>query len=243
MVYSKEFQEILDSMPENNFIGLGNPNAKILFIGKECGSDVGSIIENGSARSWKRGDIDYSKRFIPEEPNVRNLRHTWQRYQRLYDSILYKLDIKDQEPKKDKYEITFIENVFTTELSNLPAKKAKDAKRLEGFRDELKRRKHILFNSKFIESFQIIVIFANDSKYIETYPGEVCELFKVKFDNIHDYEGKDKIWIHHSINASESPKLLIHTRQLTNSISKGLIDNISDIIADFVKKNAIDIIS
>ena len=48
MEYRKEFIELIDSLKnENNknlrFVGFGNPNSKILIIGKECESAVENI--------------------------------------------------------------------------------------------------------------------------------------------------------------------------------------------------------
>ena len=243
MEYNKNFKELLETLPDSEYVGLGNPNSKILFIGKEAGSEIGVEICHGNAKSWKNKEFDYSKRYIPSEPNMRNLNHTWQRYQILYDKILSKLNIIIKTQKNDKYEITFIENVLTTELSNLPARNTNEAKKQIDFTSELEKRKRVFFKSQFIEQFPIIVIFANDNKYIETYSGEVCKLFKVKFDKLHNYMGKDKIWIHFASAPENSPKLLIHTRQLTNSISNDLIDNISEIIADFIQENSISIIN
>lgn len=242
MEYNKNFEVLLETLPDNEYVGLGNPNAKILFIGKEAGIDIGSEIFHGNTKSWKDNVFNYSKRFIPEEPNLRNLNHTWQRYQKLYDAIMSKIGNIDKNQRKDKYEITFLENLFTTEFSNLPAKTTTTAKKQNNFRTELKKRKQIFFNSKFIEQFPIIVIFANDNDYIETYSGEVCELFKVKFKQLYDYPGKDKIWIHSEFIPGEKPKLLIHTRQLTNSISKNLIDSISEVITNFIKANSLNCI-
>ncbi|WCC46486.1 hypothetical protein [Tenacibaculum finnmarkense] len=79
---------------------------------------------------------------------------------------------------------------------------------------------------------------ASDNSYIETYKGEVCELFYVKFDEL-KYAKSDKIWIHYSNN--NKPKLVIHTRQLTNGASNELIDEITQLITKFIKQNSIEI--
>lgn len=240
-VFNKEFNELLNSLKsEDEFVGLGNSNAKILFLGKECGAEVGSEIYHGSKKSWQHRAFDYSESYKPTEKNVKNFKHTWQRYQKLYEAILKEIKGINVD-KQDKYEITFIENVFTTELSNLPASKTKEAKKLHQFHEKLTERKNTFFKSSFIQSFPIVLILASDNQYIETYPNEVCELFDVKFVETHNYPGKDKIWIHHS--KSEKPKLLIHTRQLTNSISVELIENLAKVISDFVKMNSIKVLN
>lgn len=232
-------EELLQTISENQYIGLGNPNAKILFIGKEAGAEIEEEMFHGSAKSWIEKEFNYSERYVPKEAKIRNLNHTWQRYQKLYDCILSNLNIEFD--KKDKYEISFVENIFTTELSNLQAPNTKEAKKQEKFGQELKLRKIEFLKSKFIENFQIVIIFASDNKYIETYPGEICELFNVKFIKLHNPNAKDKIWIHSENETGKKPKLLIHTRQLTNRITNELIPNICDIIVAFLKTNSIQL--
>lgn len=233
----KHFEELLSKLPAKDYIGLGNPQAKILFIGKEPGVEIETQIYHGSTESWKDRKNDYSKRYIPTESNLRNLNHTWQNYQKLYEMIMLSLDTENYIPKSEKYEITFVENVFTTELSRLPAKRSDEAKAQSKFVSELEKRKQNFFNSEFVKGFSIIIIFASDNKYIETYPGEVCNLFNVEFDHLYNYPGKDKIWIHYGNTIDNNPKLLIHTRQLINSFSPDLIPSLSDVISSFIKSN------
>jgi len=239
MEQNEYLEKLLNLLNDDDYIGLGNPNAKILFIGKEAGAEIGKGIFHGSVKSWKEKKIKYYERY-PAENNLRNLNHTWQRNQILYESILNALNLNHKIEKNDKYEITFVENVFTTELSCLPAPNTNDAKKQERFKDELFKRKQEFFNTNFIKQFQIIIIFASDKKYIETYSGEVCKLFEVKFDKLHNQNAKDKIWIHKNL-PNNSPKLVIHTRQLTNRITNELIPNISAIVAEFIKENKIKI--
>jgi hypothetical protein len=234
-------EKLLKTISDNQYIGLGNPNAKILFIGKEAGTEIETKIFHGSVKSWKKKEFKYSEKFIPKEKKIRNLNHTWQRYQKLYDCILSELEIKTEIEKKDKYEISFVENVFTTEFSNLHAPNTKDAKKQENFGEELKVRKDVFFKSEFIKQFPIIVIFASDNKYIENYTGEVCELFNLKFNSLHNETAKDKIWVHNEMENEKKPRLLIHTRQLTNRITPELIPNICELIVKFIKKNSIKI--
>ncbi len=237
---NKYFEELLSSIGDNQYVGLGNPNAKILFIGKEAGIQIGSENFHGSPNSWKSKNFNYSNRYVPEESRIKNYNHTWQRNQKLYENILSLVGFPID--KSDKYEITFVEKVFTTELSNLHAPNTIDAKRQVNFIEELSKRKEVFFKSNFINQFPIVVIFASDKKYIETYSGEVSELFGVKFEKIHDELAKDKIRIYYSENTNLNlPKIVIHTRQLTNRITNELIPNLSVIIADFIKKHSISI--
>lgn len=149
--------------------------------------------------------------------------------------------------KEDKYEINFVENIFTTELSNLHAPNTKEAKKQEKFKSELEKRKNEYFTSEFIHKFPVTVVFASDNNYIETYPGEVCKLFNVNFDGIYNNETtkynttKYKIWLHSGVYNEEYPRLLIHTRQLTRFKADELISDLSKIIVEFLKENSIEI--
>ncbi len=78
---------------------------------------------------------------------------------------------------------------------------------------------------------------ANDNEYIETYQGEVVELFGVKFAEQINI-GESKIWLHYTETDDKNyPKLVIHTRQLTNGASNELINRISEIISNFIVEN------
>ena len=237
MKYNKNFNDLVDnSIKHNQYVGLGYPNAKILFIGKEPGMLSESKITDGSAYSWKEND--YSKRFFPKEENVKKHSHTWQKYQKLHDQILNGLEIKTTPEKKD-FEITFVENVFTTELSNLAAPTTNEAKQLHGFQTELEKRKEHFWNSEFIKNFPVILITASDNNYIETYQGEVCALFEVDFYEEINCGKSNKLWVHYSNN--EKPKIVIHTRQLTNGASNKLFNEITKLIVDFINKESIKI--
>lgn len=235
MNYNKNFNDLIGhSIKHNQYVGLGNPNAKILFIGKEAGMPLDSKIIDGSAYSWKENN--YSIRFTPKKENVKKHTHTWQKYQKLYEQIFDRLKI-EVIPKKEDFEITFVENVFTTELSNLAAPTTNEAKKIDGFARELKKRKEHFWNSEFVKNFPIVLITASDNKYIETYRGEVCKLFNVVFHEEMICGKSNKMWIHYSDN--ENPKLVIHTRQLTNGASNKLINKISKLISEFVIENNI----
>ncbi|RZJ34725.1 MAG: hypothetical protein EOO51_08335 [Flavobacterium sp.] len=226
----------------NQYVGLGNPNSKILLVGKEAGIPIGIESYHGSGSSWKENN--YSIRF-PAESKLRNFNHTWQKYQKLYELILNRLTIKETVEKLDKYEITFVENVFTTELSNLHAPNTKDAKSQADFSSELIKRKEQFWKDSFIDNFPIVIIFGTDNKYIETYPGEVCELFDVEFSEMITISKSEKIWVHYSkdISARVHPRLVIHTRHVTYGASSELFERIAEIVATFANRNSINIIS
>lgn len=172
-----------------------------------------------------------------KKKNLQNLRHTWQRYQNLFEKIFKRLNYIES-LSKQKYEITFVENIFTTELSNLPAPKTSEAKKQSDFKTNLAIRKEIFWTHKYIKQFPIVIITANDNNYIETFPGEVCKIFDVEFSKEIICGKSEKLWVHYANEKKNLvyPKLVIHTRQLTNGASDSLLNTITDIIEDFVKK-------
>jgi len=243
MDINENFKKLLEKLDSDDYVGLGNPNSKILFIGKEAGTNIDEEIFHGSAKSWITGN-DYSLRYEPTETKIRNLNHTWQRYQKLYNSINTNLGIN--KTQSSKYEISFIEDVFTTEFSQLPAPKTEIAKQNPKFKSELAKRKDSFFKSDFVQEFQIIIIFASDNNYIETYKGEVSDLFKVSFEGPPiSCEGGSKIWVNKGVNLSKKPKIVIHTRQLATRQAASindLIDKLSNIVSDFITENNINLV-
>ena len=244
MNYNTEFKKLIEDCEKNDqYIGLGNPNAKILFVGKEPGTNKSKEQVHGSAQSWIEKKIDYSASFIPKEKNQKNGNHTWQKYQKLYEMIFSDHIDTDKKIDEEKYKISFVENIFTTELSNLPALNTNNAKKAIDFETELCKRKKLFWHHNFIQQFPIILIFASDNKYIETYQGEVCKLFDVEFFEQRNCAKLDKYWIHYAKENKNKvyPKLLIHTRQLTNGASIELLKKIANEVKSFVKDNSLQI--
>lgn len=249
MNHTVEFERLLDNCIQNNqYVGLGNPNAKILFIGKEAGANVNEVIYHGMGQSWKNVKSDYSSRFVPckelKNENLRDGKHTWQKYQKLFE-LIFSDQLKNQEikGKSEPYEITFVENIFTTELSNLAALTTKEAKKNDNFAEVLKNRKEHFWKSDYIKQFPIVLIFASDNRYIETKPGEVCKLFDVEFQEPVKFAKSDKYWVHYAKKDKHKvyPKLVIHTRQLTNGASNELIESLAHEVKSFVKKYSLEI--
>lgn len=244
MKHNENFEQLLNKLDETDYIGLGNPNAKILFIGKEPKGELGSELEHGCVKHWNSG-IDYSRRYEPGK-ELRHLGRTWQRYQKLYNTITTKLGCNKLQ--NSKYEITFVEDVFTTELSQFPAPDTKKAKGILEFKSKLAERKENFFATDFLKEFQIVFIFASDPKYIEVHQGEVCKLFEVSYvpteevEKFLDKKLEKSIWVHKGITPSGKPKIVIHTRQLTNhaGIMK-LIECLGDLVVNFVNQYNIEL--
>jgi hypothetical protein len=244
-MYSKEFKGLLEkSVDDGQYVGLGNPNSKILFIGKEAGIENHNKREmesfSDNAKIWLGNSDLYSKPFCPErDSSLRNYRHTWQKYQKLHDFIF-------ERESPESYCINFVENIFTTELSNLPYPNTNGAKQQNKFREELQKRKNGFFENKYFkDQFSIVVILALDGHYISNYgegeTREIDNIFEVEFfKQVECSSSKDKFWLHHAKDKNK-PRLLIHSRQLTNGASIELLETIAEEIKTFSKKQSIDL--
>ncbi len=259
MNYSDEFTNfILKSNPDNlnNYIGTGNPNAKILIIGKECAVDLEKNPEQyereikGNLINWKTNienpnQIIENRTINPLFPykgqkftiynekrkrGIGGTSDTWYKYQKLYNRIL----------TPNTTNIIFHDSFFITELNANPSSYSKD-QNPETRKTSIKERVNIFFNSDFIQNFQIIILAT--SHYTKEHEIDICKLFKVEFQNPTKHADKNsRQWynIHKNIKG-EKAKLLIHTKQLSMAITDILLDEIAIEVKSFSKKNKIDL--
>jgi len=239
MKYSDEFRDLVLKGDKENYIGLGNPNSKILIIGKEAAFDPSVESKLGEYHSntsnWYASvdnDIPsiFSKAYMPKDSALLNHNHTWQKYQLIHDNIFPELK------PKEKYYINFVENIFTTEMSNLPSPKTADAQKNERFKESLANRKKTFFNSDFIKNqFQVVLIAGMGyiNNYGEGESREIDNIFGVSFVSpeqiVKTTNGTQKFWIHRN-----EEKLVIQTRQFSNGVSNALILRIAETIKIFL---------
>lgn len=227
--YSENFIRFLDNIEDHENVGLGNPNSNILFVGKEPGLeiDINDNIEkikeklknlHGSKLKWKSGKFDYS--YNPNE--LKNLSDTWKNYQQLYNNIFL-------DKQENKY-ATFLKEIFTTEMSNLPSKTTHKAKKNLFFKGEMQRRKEQFFKTDFIQSFPVIVLACSDYITNNHKSREIDNIFGVKF-NGESKEYSTGNWFYNHYNEDGS-KLVIHTRQLSGSVNNDLLFDIGEKIRE-----------
>tara|TARA_R110002126_G_scaffold290519_1_gene447698 strand:- start:582 stop:1307 length:726 start_codon:yes stop_codon:yes gene_type:complete len=241
MNYSENFKQAIEL---GTYLGTGNPNSKILVIGKEVATDVEEGIDkkletqnlvsfNNNCNDWKKNiNEQISQENIPNwngnENNplyafkgvkIKKEGHTWRKYQKLNNLIF---------DKKNNNEINFQEEFFITEMSILPSKTTSKAQKMSNFKDELKKRKESFFNSDYIQDFPIIILACGN--YISGE--EITKIFKVKFIEEKGSE-RQKFWIHWN---DEKTKLVIHTRQLSANVSNELLLGIANEIKKILNK-------
>lgn len=231
--YNENFIKLLSNIDDHEYVGLGNPNSNILFVGKEAAIDVkiDEDFENikdklknlhGSKINWISKKFDYSHN--PSE--IKNLSDTWKNYQQLYNRIFIE--------KQQNTSATFLKEVFTTEMSNLPAETTDKAKKNPFFKSELQLRKENLFNTKFIQSFPVVVLACSDYIVNNDKKREIDNIFKVQFNGEFKEYSKGN-WFFNHYNNNET-KIVIHTRQLSSNVNNDLLTDIGTKIREHLIK-------
>ena len=118
---------------------------------------------------------------------------------------------------------------FCTELNNVCARHSADADK-----STISSKLDLFRTSNFIQSFPVVILACG--RYINNYgeDRQIDDTFGVKYFQDGGSELKQNYWIHYSINP-DSPKLVIHTRQLSGPIKNDLLFNIGKTIKEFLE--------
>lgn len=251
MIYSNEFKALVDQT--SSFIGYGNPNAKILILGKEAAIDTNeNAIQHASeinknVESWKKNiEQKVSQDDIPlwrGNPECMNplypykgqkykvdmkghesggTSRTWFQYQKLLNFILN---------REGNGNIDFHEHCFSSDFSAETALFSKDTDK-EATKHSIEERKQ-MFASPFFQNFPIII--AACGHYPKVYNIDLENIFQVKWDG----KTQKRFWIHiHREKENASPKLLIHTNQLS-MVPDQLIIDITKVVKAFAETYSI----
>ena len=237
------FNLLLDQMSnaktvdeDYKYIGTGNPDARILIVGKEVSiqaepneqkameicknfSDWKGIITNVTPKVENWNGSNYSPFYpyrgqllkIDNGSNIGTSR-TWYNYQKLYNLIYGKVDNPN---------IDFHEGVFITEVNSSPSPKTKDADT-----SSIQFRKESILKSEFFQSFPVVIISGLGYFEIKDNSNEIEEIFGVKFvrKELASDQESQAYWIHEG---TKKPKLLINTRQLSIGVSDALLESIA----------------
>ena len=213
----KIFEKFLeDCKNRKEWCGQGNPNADILIIGQES-TDISeeALIRNIMLCRDKK-DRDAPRPIDPKNK-------TWANYQELLDEIYFR---KSEYNKWD-----FEKFAFTTELSSTPRKQHnyKEAK------PSIKERIVFLKDSDFIQDFSVIILACGGYIKNDDKVREIDNIFHVEFCKEYgSKESKNRFWTH--IDKKDPRKLVIHTRQFSNGISKDLIKEMASVIREHLRK-------
>ena len=243
MIYTDNLKQVTTL---DTYIGSGNPNSKILIVGKEVATDVEEGIHkeleqmnleayNNNCHSWRQNiEMQLTQLDVPnwsfdsKENNplyafkgveIKKEGHTWRKYQKLNNYIF---------EKNDNKALNFQEDFFTTEMSILPSKTTGEAQRKEGFQEQLNLRKDTFFRSEFIQDFPVVILACGD--YISGQ--QICNIFNVHFTEERGTK-RQNFWIHSNANKT---KLVVHTRQLSADVSDELLRGIAEEIRIFLRE-------
>lgn len=208
--------------------GQGNPNADILIIGKEPHN-----------RELIKGKEKIQEKLQKQEDHCRSGvwgtaprkgNRTWSNYQNLIEEVY-------SDRKFDPRLFDFEKYAFTTELNTIFRPKAVLD---EETKSNINKRLRFFKDSKFINSFPVIILACNNFISNDKKRGFLINnTFGVKFDGeskgVHKEETRGHwFYTHHSDNGE---KLVIHTRQLSFLFDKKyFLMHIANEIKEHLKK-------
>lgn len=236
-MYTEDFKNFVSTGVEQNYhIGTGNPNAQILFIGKESAITNENIEGNNwykkNASVWQSHILNNTCEVLSYPITKDHVfrqekswgKNTWSKYQELTNHIF--------EKDKIPYHIDFLEKVFTTEINDAPSKNTSTADK-----SSLNHRKILLKESEFIQNFPVVVLAC--SNYIKNNENirEIDDIFGVKYDPEFPKEKYTKGNWFYSHYSEDGKKLVIHTRQLSGNVKSDLLKDIGKVIREHLKKS------
>ena len=250
-MYTEKFKQVVQYCKENNlFVGYGNPNGKVLVIGKEA-AHIGKeeTTENlekkkeelfqSNVSQWEHilstnevPNYDGERPISHENPlyaygnqfNKKDVRKegkpynggtssTYLNYEKLYEQLF----LQGEKLKK----INFQKEFFITEFSDYPTRESYKNEDIEALRKQSIEERKPLFALPFFKEFPIVIVAAGD--YPDLYHIDLEKTFDVIFKK-EIKVGRDRYFLHFS---KDNKRILIHTRQLSNSFSRELIPTIA----------------
>nr|WP_319400919.1 hypothetical protein [uncultured Carboxylicivirga sp.] len=253
--FDSDFLETLGCCQNRKlYLGLGNPNADILILGKELIDDSLSIEENGEKNIDSWNDIISNKRNFSDinhlEDNAlfpwkgqqftirkvdkngkitgeKGTSATWYFYQYLVDLILS----KDKKTIND--DIEFHKYCFQSELNQLNAKMSHLIPKDDKIRIKSIKEREELFAQPFFNKFKIVIIACGH--YQRDYSFDIEETFRVNWVQPTINISKGNWYNLHYSKDKNHPKIVIHTRQFSSGISSKLIKEIAKKCIEFME--------
>lgn len=231
--FTEDFKEIITECKNKTlFIGKGNPNSKILIIGKEIGGGNPRSIDdviNESTRDIQRNieswsnTIGYPLHSIKNDVFMYGKNSTWTNYQKLICHII------GQDLGHDNY--NFLDYCFMTEMNDMHTPYSDytktldvtERKKLDALRIESLINRAKLFRMAFFRKFPVVIIASGH--YPRKFGFDMESIFDVEWDSKTEILSKGNFYnTHHG-----KDKVLIHTRQMSSGVSNYLISEIGNI--------------
>lgn len=235
-MYSREFMEFVDKDVvhdgKKSYVGIGNPNSKILLVGKEAAKSKNGEINhsNENANNWcvqiANGEKEIMEYDVHENHELRLGwgKNTWSKYQNLIEEI--------RGEKSKRFYVDFLKYSFTTEINNSASKRTATADK-----SSLVWRMNMFKESAFIQSFPVVILACSNYFTNNDRVREIDDVFGVTYAG-HDkkkywYDPSNWFYLHYN---NDQSKLVIHTRQLSANVSNSLIEEMAIIIRCHLKK-------
>ncbi|MCM1031134.1 MAG: hypothetical protein NC410_06835 [Oscillibacter sp.] len=261
MNYSDDFKKMLAKAEKEHllYVGTGNPNARILIIGKELAFDKEANPEQAKGEiednipNWKKNVENnisqeevrdcYNPLYLYKGKTIEKEGHTWSKYQKLMDLI------RNAEAKHPKT-IDFQEFSFITEYNIHPSKRTQQQEKTSR-KESIKRRDEFFRTTEFFQQFPIVIVAAGDYAHCKfdvelekTFGVEYTSLWEigdsglVKIEKGKEHTRKTNQWF--SLHYSPT-KLVVHTRQLSSNIKNELLQEMAKKVKDFMKEKDIQL--
>lgn len=266
IIYSSKFKGAIElAVKKKLFLGSGNPNAKILFVGKEAAIN--------SIKATKQHEREITNNITDWVVNYQNntqfsdVNNWFQNpiYNPLYPYKGQKNNIESRNKEGDivrghggtsktwynyqkitnklyfdtaqNNDINFHEYAFITELNQVTGSYSKEVpKKLR--KESIEKRKE-LFKEPFFKDFPITIVAVGH--YVRDFNIDLQDIFQMKFDEATSSkhsEGLSNEYINvHYDNEQNPTKLLIHTNQLS-MVSNELLKRLGKICSAFLLQAA-----
>lgn len=263
VIYSSEFKEAIElAKNKEMFLGTGNPNGKIVFVGKEAAIDekfnpkqhfreIGNNTndwENNDANEIQFSDIEnwfINPKYNPLYP-YKGQKHTVESRNKEGEIVrgkggtsktwynYQKIINNIYFQDKPNILINYHEFTFSSELNQFTGPYSKTIpKKIR--KESIDKRKE-LFQQPFFKEFPVTILAVGH--YVRDFDIDLQEVFQMNFHEELTKEfsvglNKEYINIHYD-NLEKPTKLLIHTNQLS-MVSNLLINRLSNVCIDFLK--------
>lgn len=266
--YSSEFKEILQlAKNKEMFLGTGNPNSKIVFIGKEAAIDE-KLNANQHFREISNNTIDWENNYDNEmqfsdidnwfiTPNYNPL-YPYKGQKHIVESRNKEGEIVKGKGGTSKtwfnYQkiingiyfkdasnttINYHEYAFSSELNQCTGPYSRTIPK-EITKESIDKRKE-LFQQPFFKEFSITIVAVGH--YVRDFDIDLQQIFQMNFHEELSNEfskGLSTNYINIHYDDLENPtKMLIHTNQLS-MVSNELVTRLSKICNDFLKNSLIN---
>lgn len=265
MEYNKKFEEIVKyGVEEKVYIGIGNPNSKILLVGKEAAINAPkNDFERHNLKNYLNNAIDWQTKtnspldeeipdwnintYLADINATNNPRHSFKgvklehhregqtwRKYQKLHDVIFNGDFIEDKARP----YTFQNDFFLTEMNDNPEKTTLKAQRKEGFKEKLDKRRNTFFKSEFIQQFPVIILACGNYIINNENTRQIDNTFGVEYKSIDDAEGLS-FWVHYG---TKNQKLVIHTNQLSGSqASNKLLKAIGKVVREYIDENNLSI--